>query len=497
MNNLTLPEPYPLKAFPLSIRQPVQEVLQLTQAPDALVAMSFLMTMSASAQGLYDVRLPTDQLRPVSVNLLVIAPSGERKTGVDSMVSAPIQEFDAARIRKHEADMKQYKAKMGVWKTTYNRLVRRISELAVDGEPTDDFDNRLAAHAGNEPARPRLRYLLRQNATARALMDAVEGEGESIAFISDEGEVIIKGGIMRQAGVLNKMWDGASTLSLDRSEGVNVIAREPRLTVAYMVQPAVFQELLERRGENLRGSGHWARFLVGWPTSRQGTRQVHMLFTHKFHLPAFHKRVSELLEEFGRQIDEGKRERQTIVFSEDAKEKWVACSNGLESLIYPGIGELHSISDFVSKAMEITGRVAALLHVFSGQEGEISMETLDRAIQIVEWHLLEFKRIFTPHPTIPQEQVDAITLESYLYRAYWSNNIHVMPKNAVLRNGPIRPKMQFDVALSLLIQSQKVSVWPVGKTNYIYLNQAYFGAIPVVPLNLTPITPLLGSAGNY
>jgi len=67
--------------------------------------------------------------------------------------------------------------------------------------------------------------MLHQNTTPRAMMDSLEGNGESIAFKSDEGEIIIKGGVLKLTGVLNKLWDGTFMLTLDRSDEVNVIAR--------------------------------------------------------------------------------------------------------------------------------------------------------------------------------------------------------------------------------------------------------------------------------
>jgi len=469
--------------------------MRQTQAPDALVAMSFFMTMSVSAQSLYDVCLPTGQVRPVSVNSLVIAQSGERKTAVDSLVSAPIQQFDAARIAKHEVEKAQYERDLEVWQFMRAGLRRRLHKQVAEGESEERIKEELAEYAAEKPVRPRLRYVLRQNVNERSLMDALEGQGESIGFISDEGEVIIKGGILRQPGMLNKMWDGASTLSLDRSNGVNVLVREPRLTLAYMVQPVVFQQLLERRGENLRGSGHWARFLVGWPTSRQGSRHVVGLLDYKFYLPKFHATVTELLNEFGRQMDEDDRHRTTLVFSEEAKEEWVSRVNEIETLIDPWGGELHEVNDFASKTMEIISRVAALLHIFSKQEGEISLDTFNRALQIVRWHLYEFKRIFTEHPSVPQEQIDAIALENYLHKRYWCNNHCTIPKNAVLRNGPIRTKIRFDVALSFLIQLERVYLLISNKTNYIYLNPTYFGNLPRPPI--VTAMPLSGTAGNY
>lgn len=85
---------YPIHAMYSAIRDAILEVQHNLKAPDALIAGSFLTAMSIASQGDVDVELPTGQLRPVSLDVLVIADSGERKSATDSIVGAPIYEHD-------------------------------------------------------------------------------------------------------------------------------------------------------------------------------------------------------------------------------------------------------------------------------------------------------------------------------------------------------------------------------------------------------------------
>ena len=476
MNYVFTPPPYPVDAFHVVIKNAVQEVQQQIQAPDALVAMEFLTCMSVLAQGLYDVRLPTGQLRPVAVYVATIADSGERKTAVGDAVSAPIHDFDQQSMVKYEIERVQYELDIRTWKAIDVGLCRQLTKLTQDREPTDDVRLRLTEHAKTKPVKPRLRSMLHQDTTPRATMDKLEGDGESMAYKSDEGEIIIKGGALNQVGLLNKVWDGVSMLALDRSDGVNVIARNPRLTVAYMVQSQIFQNLLDRKGDSMRGSGHWARYLIGWPASTQGTRYTYSLDRQWIHLPKFHEISYRLLEEFDRRSRAGAMTRDVLEFSEDAIAKWISLTNNTESMLQP-CGYLSDIKDFASKAVEITGRVAALLHVFSGQEGKISVDTLERAIAIVGWHLEEFKRIFSPGAGIPQEHADALKLEDYLYDNYWCRGFTFAQKNLVLKNGPVRPSARLDAAIECMIA--KGAAWiTVGRKRerYITLNNQYFPA---------------------
>lgn len=483
MNQFTTP-PYPLNAFHLIMQNAAEEVHRHVQAPDALVGMAFLTTLSVSCQGLIDVRLPTGQVRPVLLNTMMVADSGERKTGVDSIVSAPIYADDELRAKKYEAAIAEYHIEQRLWKSIDTGICRQITKMTQTGECVDDLRRQLTEHAVKEPAKPRLRRIMRHNATERAIMDALQGDGESIAFMSDEGEVILKGGAMDQTGLRNKGWDGARMLAFDRADSESIVARNPRVTVAFMVQQAVFQAFCAQRGDVIRGSGHWARYLVGCPTSTQGMRFMSYVDPVWVHLPGFHARVTELLEEYGRRIDAGEVERTIVEFSDEARARWIGMVNTTESMLQPW-GYLSDIKDFASKSMEIVGRVAALLHWFSKQEGTISVDTLERALAIVEWHLHEFKRIFSPQCAVPQVQVDAQVLERYLHSHYWCNGFSVAPKNDVLKNGPIRPSQRFEAALDFLCAMDRVRVGVDAKRKrYINLNPQYFssvgGVVPVV-----------------
>ncbi|MBP0635904.1 DUF3987 domain-containing protein [Cupriavidus sp. AcVe19-6a] len=474
MTPVTTPPPYPLGAFHLVIKEAAEEVVRYVQAPDALVGMEFLTNMSASAQGLYDVRLPTGQIRPLSLNLLVVADSGERKTGVHNLVAAPLYEFDRARTTKHEADLGQYELDMRIWEQVDKGLRRQITKLTLEGQSIDEVCRQMFEHSAAKPVKPRGRRIMRQNATERAIMDALEGDGESIAFISDEGEVIIKGGALKQTGVLNKTWDGTQMLTLDRSNGVSIVVRNPRVTVSYMVQRQVLKDLLDRRGDLMRGSGHWARYLIGCPASTQGTRFVYQIDTEWCHLPRFHARMGELLDEWGRRIDAGAIKRTTLEFSEDAIARWLVLANQVESMLSP-FGYLHDFKDFASKALEITSRIAALLHVFSMQEGKISIDTLSRAVDIVDWHIDAFRRLFSADAAIPQEQADAQVLENFLYTQFWCRKLNFAQKNLVLRNGPVRPVSRLDAALRCMEERSQVQVVTgPRRERYIELNPAHF-----------------------
>lgn len=471
------PPPYPIDRFHLVAQHAALEMIANTKAPDALAGIAILTTMSVSIQGLFDIRLPIGKVCPLSLYTLALAVSGDRKTTVDNQASAEIRNLDEERRTAHEAALVEYEAQQSIWKAVNAGLIRKIKQLTRDGKVIEEVSQELKAHVETKPVKPRYRRLVFQNVTERAVMNALEGDGESIAFMSDEGGLLIKGGVFALTETLNKVWDGVSLLSLDRSDDVSVAVRNPRATISCMVQPQVFQKLLDKHGDVMRGSGHWARYLIACPTSTQGTRFTLGVAQHWDYLEKFHARIRELLEEFARNIDAGIKQRAVLEFSDEAAHQWFDLSNEIEMMLGPA-GSLSDIKDFASKMLETTSRVAGLLHVFSKQEGKISVDTLMRAVDIVGWHLDAFKRVFSLEYAIPQEHINAEKLEQFFYNQCWCMGIAIILRNDVLRNGPVRTAWRLHPAMNCLIAAGRISIFMGNKKeHYVMLNDAYFRSL--------------------
>lgn len=467
MINPTFVPPYPVLALPPDEACLVQEIQAKVQAPDALIGMAVLATISLAGQGLIDVRLPTGQLRPVSLNFLNIAESGERKTAVDGILSAPIYARDEVRAVKYQEDLSQYMCEMKVWRAMEQALQGQLKKVVHKKELIDEIREQLETHERKKPIKPRLRQFIRQDISERAYIDVLEGDSESIALMSDEGEAVLKGSAMSTFSVHNRVWDGARMLTLDRGRGVHVVARNARGTMSIMVQPAVLKEYLRRNGELARGSGFWARVLVGSPASTQGFRFVYWYNEHWVHLPGFHNRIKALLEEYDRRLAEGPIRREVLEFSPEAVARWIDLTNQVEGMLQP-FGYLNDIKDFASKAMEMTGRIAALLHFFTKQQGQINAEAFERAFSIIRWHIDEFKRMFGHQPGGTEVQSDAKALVFYLHTHFYQGGNLTAPRNAVLRNGPIRPAVRFNEVLDYLVACGKVWIGLVGRRRFIY-----------------------------
>lgn len=483
MNTPKLPRSYPIQAMYSGIRDAILEVQYNLKAPDALIAGSFLTAMSIASQGDVDVQLPTGQLRPVSLDVLIIADSGERKSATDSIVCAPIYEHDEKMEEEHAKVLLAHKADRRLWDAKEAALQRKVAK-ALDTGTDDDIGHlreELISHGACEPAKPVCRRIVHQNITERPLMQSMQGDGKSIAILSDEGEIVLKGGAMNKLGTLNKAWDGARTLTMDRVDD-SIVVTNPRLTISMMVQERVFREFMDKRGELARGSGHLARYLVAWPASTQGFRFMSLEEPVWEHLFLFHRRVSELLIATEARRIAGDCTRRTLSFSQEAKELWVQTQNATEPRLRHD-GDLASIRDFASKSMEITGRVAAILHHFSAQEGQlISKETLERALDVVGWHFQEFLDLFGDRNHESEQGKDVRTLGMYLWRRYWCTGYQAAVRNEVRKSGPIRNQGRFEAALHQLQMEDSIRVMHQdaarGKGRlWIHLNPAVFSQV--------------------
>lgn len=474
-------KPYPFGSMHNCIRDAFYEVRGNLQAPDALIGGSFLTAMSITAQRDVDVLLPTGQRSPVSLDVLTIADSGERKTATDSIVLAPIYDHDIEESRKYQGGQATYKANVRIWKAVNSSIERMIVKAVNSGDGIEHLRCRMIEHGAKEPCEPERHRIIYQSVTERPLMEALRGDGRSVAIVSDEGELVLKGGALNRLSPLTKAWDGPKLLTFDRAD-IGIEVRNPRVTLSLMLQEKIFADFMAKRGDMARASGFLARFLVGWPASTQGFRWMSLAEPVWEHLRVFHQRMIELLDAADQRRNAGDTSRSVLSFSPEAKELWVKMQNDIEPNLKQG-WPLAGVRDSASKFMAISGRVAAIFHHFTGQDGNVvGMETLQRAIDIVGWYGDEFIRLFGDRHAEPESQRDKRRMFAYLLDNYWRAGVDRALRNEVRRNGPIRHQGRFEVTLQGMCWDGAMTVEHEQKEKgkgrlWIRLNPTVFGPI--------------------
>lgn len=252
-------------------------MLSFTKAPVPLVASSALAAIALAVQAHIDVKRAEKLTGPVSLFLLTIADSGERKTTCDKFFTAAIQQYQQDQVKLIQPELKDHKAAMDAWKAKRTGLMEKIRQQVKKDESTAATENALRELDHAKPKPPSVPNLLRGDETPESLAWVLAREWPSGGVVSSDAGIVFgahgmgKDSIMRNLSLLNMLWDGGE-LSIGRRTSESFTVRGARLTIALQVQEATLRNFFERSGGLARGTGFLARFLVAWPESTQGQR---------------------------------------------------------------------------------------------------------------------------------------------------------------------------------------------------------------------------------
>lgn len=465
---------YPLYAFPEILRDTIQELQANIKSPIPLVGNCVLNAVSSACQGIIDVRRLDHLVGPVSLYLLTGADSGDRKSATDDIVLEPVRIFQKSRAQEHKIKFTKYQSENMAWEVKLEVILAAIKKAYKNGEPTEDNEQALTEHMDQKPQRPRETKLIYDDATPAALAYSMYQNSLHASIISNEGGSVIEGNASTDVFLLNSFWSG-SDIHVDRRTQESFSLSNPRLTIGVLAQPTVIFNFAQHKRQQARYSGLLSRCLIALPQSTQGTRFIYDPTLFWPNTEKFKERMKEILNQTVEEDADGLSQRNILQFSPQAQLRWTQAYNCIEYELNPA-GFLSDIRDFGSKAADNMARIAALFHYFSKQEGDISVETVDRAAEVMKWYLMEFKRLFSPPPPVPQDQADAALLESWLCSYCHTHKTFIIKKNVALQSGPnpLRNKSRLNAALQVLIWRYVVKVPKDGKSLVIVLNPEYF-----------------------
>jgi putative DNA primase/helicase len=477
------PEPYPLDTLPGPIGAAVREYQTYGQQPVALVASSALAGVSLAAQGLADVARDDQLTGPLSLNFLIIARSGERKTAADKALGAVFGEWERERADALRDEIKRSRAGLDAWAAEQEGIKAAIkSAVRKTSEDAGKLRQRLLEHSLQKPAEliaPRLRY---EDVNPQSLAFMLATGHPSAALWSDEGGMVTgslgmgKESLLGFMAGLNRLWDGGE-IHHDRKQAQSVHLEGRRLTVSLMVQPMVLRELSQRSGGLTRGSGFLARYLVAAPLSTMGGRLYQEPARGMTRLSAFHQRIRELLGANLPLDDQGRLCPPLLRLTAGAFGIWRDYHDEIERELRP-LGDYATACDFAAKSAENAARIAGCLHVFLGAQGAIPDDTMQRATILARWYLREALRMLNVLDE-PQAWTDARLLDAWLVEAGDS------PMRDVLRLGPspLRDKTRRNAAVHVLAELGRARVERDGKRETLARNPALRRLA-----NATPVT---------
>jgi hypothetical protein len=433
IDTITFKEGWPCFREHSLLEASVTEAARELQVPREMAMMCAFGAMATACQGHVDVQMPTGHKVPTSLMLLTIADSGERKTTTQKYFFEAINALNDAAYRANEAALLEHRVAHQLWSTKKRHLERMYSKQAVqkDEDVTRDALEDIAKHVRAEPQSPRSGKFLYEDTTPPALMQMLYENTPNGCLLTSEANSIFSGMALGELDKLNTLWDGSSVI-VDRISRAGFILQNARLTLSLMAQPSVIFRFMGKRGEEARGTGFLARFLVAKPRPMAGQRKDGNLSAQP-RQQAFNARIRERLD------STISPNRQVLRFSEPAANAWYKHSNQLEEDMREN-GRYHYFKDHASKLLENSCRLAAILHTFertSDSDTEIDHFTLEFC-----W---EFAQICSGHFTKylanePQIVTDANHLAHCLLKlAYQNTPDSSVPPPSIRNHGTSTP----------------------------------------------------------
>ncbi|MBD3679748.1 MAG: DUF3987 domain-containing protein [Rhodobacteraceae bacterium] len=427
---------YPVEALG-PLRDVVESVQGLTQAPVAIPAQSALAAASLAVQGFADVET-LDGPRPVSLYCLTIARSGERKSSCDAKLLSALRDHERTASKDHRAEAQSWRNAHALWQGEREKILAEAKK--AKGE------KRTAAQAdleglGSEPAAPPVPDRTVTEPTFEGLTRKFVEGLPSLGIFSDEGGQFLGGHAMnsenRQKTVtaLNDLWQGNPIRRTRQGDG-SLTLYNRRLAMHLMVQPGLARPFLN--DATAVESGFLARFLVCEPPSTIGTRLLNGKRPTPAGLDGFAARLGAILDT-ALPMDAETRELtpRTLPLSAEARDLLTRFANVTEMRQAPG-EDLAELTGTASKVAEQAARIAGVLTLFRDLDApEVTPDDMADAIELAGYYLSEALRL-SRMAALSAELDRAERLRTWLLDTWPHDTItpREVQKNSALRTGP-------------------------------------------------------------
>lgn len=456
---------YPLDSYPPFIRETISAIQRDVQAPIELIGSAVMAAVSLACQGLIKIRYQDGRITPCSTYYIVIAPSGERKTAVYSLVTKPFYDFEKEARKKHEQLMYDFNAEQQSWKVQEQAILKCIRKGTEKGINIECENQRLKKHYRIQPIAPALPKLIYNDATPEALQLGLYNNISSASLMSDEAGIFFRGRAKNNLSFLNQLWDG-SPFDVERKSG-SFSVDGSQFTILLMIQPREFSYYIKRQGEHAVDSGFLARFMLTSVTSTQGQRSGRTVYEAGGEtLKRFHMRIKELLHLFEENQRSGMDRHECLTLSNHAQEALEKYISNIEKRILKDKDQNPVAEGVLSKVPDNIVRIAALFHYFCDKEGkEISAVNIDRAVHIAYYYYLQTLDSLSRHSGTPEG--NANDLYEWLRKVKNKSGVTLINKMEVRRKGPfqLRNTLRLNAALLFLEQEEKITICRTRNNN--------------------------------
>ncbi|MCL6703940.1 YfjI family protein [Pseudomonas sp. T1.Ur] len=423
-------EPYPVQALGEILGPAVERIAEVIGVPQALAAQSVLAASALATQGHAGLQLDGRHY-PLSLYLITVAASGDRKTAADRSALLPARQWEREQWQHYREQLFRYRAAQ--------RQAQRINP--ADPAPT----NSVPFEA--EPSAPRL---ITTDPTIEALIKGLCHDLPSMGLFCDEGGQFLGSSTMsrdnrlKAVTTLSSLWDGSPIDRARSMAGESLRAYDRRLSLHLMLQPYLAMQLLS--DPLLQGQGILGRCLMTWPTSLAGQRSYQAVDLSKdAALKRYHHRLSALFYQPWSLSADGALQLSKLSLSPLARRRWIDLHDAIEAQLGE-FGELASVRPSGSKAADNLLRIAGILAVV--EEGSVvEVDHIQRASALVGYYLTEIQRLTEQEPVCRVKE-EADRLLRWLQVKDWKR-FSIRDLN---RNGPRFARKSSRHATKLLVE---------------------------------------------
>ncbi len=425
-----LPQPYPVQALGGTLGPAVERMAEVIGVPQALAAQSVLAASALATQGHAGLQLDGRHY-PLSLYLITVAASGDRKTAADRCALLPARQWEREQWQRYREQLARYRAAQ--------RQVQRINPASPD--PTNSVPLKA------EPSAPRL---ITTDPTIEALIKGLCHDLPSMGLFCDEGGQFLGSSTMNRDNrlkaitTLSSLWDGSPIDRARSMAGESLRAYDRRVSLHLMLQPYLAMQLLS--DPLLQGQGILGRCLMTWPTSLAGQRSYQAVDLSKdAALKCYHHRLSTLFRQPWSLSPDGALQLSPLTLSPLARRRWIDLHDAIEAQLGE-FGELASVRSSGSKAADNLLRVAGILAVVE-ESSVVDVDHIQRASTLVGYYLTEIQRLTEQEPVCRIKE-EADRLLRWLKVKEWKR-FSIRELN---RNGPRFARKSSRHAAKLLVE---------------------------------------------
>jgi len=383
----------------------VKALQSIVKAPDAICAQSILGATALACQAFANISIDGREI-PLSLFLITVAESGERKSATDQVALRPIYEWQRMLTAVYRSELSNYQRQYEVWEALKKDFLKTLKK----GMNSPGFDL-------PKPMCPLDPLLLVDEPTYEGLVKLLAVGQPSMGVFSDEGGRFFGGHAMNRDNQiktisgLSSLWDSKPVNRSRAGEG-SMILYGRRVSLHLMIQESILAQLMGNK--DIEQQGFLPRCLLAFPASTAGYRPYsHQDASKNKDILSYQSKINSLLDKkFPVDLPpapQNELKPRLLTLTGEAKVAWVKFHDAIDKDLSAG-GRLEPIRRFGSKAAEHVLRFAGNLAMISDPKVQVIQEQyIHRGIELVEYYLSETLRVqgylSIPHHLILAQKV--------------------------------------------------------------------------------------------